>query len=157
LICFNYLDFYSKVFRGPSMMLEKHFVLITIGMVSFVVAGLQIFFYVKIFLSILHHNNSVAVNLIAPRTLQTRNRSNSISFVTQIIICLLQVLYIAVSVLVKLYGSEFTHQISSLLKMTEFCLIPMIQVATTPSFRKTVTPKLSHYLICLGKIKLCHK
>jgi hypothetical protein len=126
-------------------------------MASFVVAGLQIFFYIKIFLSILHHNNSVAVNLITPTSLLNRNRSNSISFVTQIIIWLLQVWYIAVGILVKLYGSEHTHQISSLLKMTEFCLIPMIQVATTPSFRKTFSPKLINYFISLGRTRLCHK
>jgi hypothetical protein len=113
-------------------------------MIGFPILGgmlvvLQVFCHAKIFLTIMRHNESVAAHILTANSLKRRKMSNSIGLASQIAIWILQIWFIAFALVIRLYDKQISSEITSIVKMAEFCLIPIIQIVTTPSLRKNVS------------------
>ncbi len=82
------------------------------------------------------------------------SRSNAVSVLGHVICWFLQIWFIVtVGILNKIYQSETLREVATILKMTEFCLFPLVQILTSPLLQKYMWIKL-HVQRRLGHLNL---
>ena len=84
-----------------------------------------------------NHDNKVADAIVSKATLKSRNKTNAISMVGQIVSWVMEIWYIVlVGLLSTLFQVELLREVSVLIKTTEYFLIPMVQVLTSAPISK---------------------
>ena len=84
-----------------------------------------------------NHDNKVAAAIVSKATLKSRNKTNAISMVGQIVSWVMEIWYIVlVGLLSTLFQVELLREVSVLIKTTEYFLIPMVQVLTSAPISK---------------------
>jgi hypothetical protein len=95
--------------------------------------------YVVIFAYIYRHNTTVAISLLDAKVIRQRNRQNAISFAGQFATWLLQTFYIvATAVVINISKTGYSRELAVVLKTSEFLLVPLIQIFTSPPLKRFV-------------------
>ena len=95
--------------------------------------------YVNLFFHLYNHNNRVVIAILKPEVLQRRNAKNAISLAGQLCTGVVEISY----ALLALFFATFKHneswrELASFVKLSEFALIPLVQILCTPPLRSLV-------------------
>jgi hypothetical protein len=93
--------------------------------------------YITIFCYLSFVNKRNASSVLKPSVIRDRNRSNSISLTGQAAGWIMEVWYIIlVGVFSTIYKFELTRELSPIIKLFEFVLIPLVEIQTTPPLKR---------------------
>ena len=93
--------------------------------------------YLGFFAHIFHHDNNIAIGVVAPSVLKNRNRTNAITMAGQAASWIMEIWYLViVGILSTIIQVDILREISVVLKALEFCLIPFVQIYTSAPIKK---------------------
>jgi hypothetical protein len=93
--------------------------------------------YLAFFQHVIHHNNSIAVGVVAPSVLKNRNKTNAITMAGQAASWIMEIWYIViVGVLSTIVQVDILREISVVVKALEFCLNPFVLIYTSAPIRR---------------------
>jgi hypothetical protein len=95
--------------------------------------------YLVLFNHIYHHNKNIGANVLRPEVIHQRNRKNAITMVGQFCSWILELSYFF---LLIFFASRLYHdqrrEIASIIKLSEFSFIPLVQILTTSSMTQFI-------------------
>ena len=93
--------------------------------------------YLAYFQYIYHHDNKVAAVVVSQMMIKIRNKSNAISMVGQLTKWIMEVWYIIlVGIFSTMFQVDLLREVSVLIRATEYFLIPLVQVLTSPPIKR---------------------
>ena len=96
-------------------------------------------FYVSFFHFLFLHNNNIAASVLHPAVVKHRNRTNAISMLGLFFTWILEIWYLVLVAIWPKQGS--VREVGSLFKMSDFCLIPLVQIITSAPMKKFIHQK----------------
>ena len=102
--------------------------------------------YLLLFSHIYHHDNKVAILIIKAEDVKLRNSKNAISLIGQLSTWLLEILYFAMLIFfsqLTFRTIEASREIASLFKLSEFTIVPLVQILCCPMLRRFIKRKTS--------------
>ena len=125
---------YTKSEIAPKIV--KTTVLLLIAAIAFLLNIAELGCYITIFSYLSYINKKNASSVLKPSIIRDRNRSNAISLTGQAIGWVMEVWYIIlVGVFSTIYKFELTRELSPIIKLFEFALIPLVEIYTTPPLK----------------------
>lgn len=99
----------------------------------------ELYCYIILFRFLYNHNNRVVIMVLKPEVIQRRNAKNAISLAGQLSTWILETSY----ALLGLFFVTFAHnesyrELASFVKLSEFALIPLVQILCSPPLRSFV-------------------
>jgi uncharacterized paraquat-inducible protein A len=117
-------------------LLMKTPVIVFVSLIGGILAFVEFVCYVIFFRHVYRHDNQIAALVISQSVLKLRNRSNAVSMLSRFLTWILRIWYVALAgVLSTLFKVENLKEMSALVKSSEFCLIPLLQIVTTASIK----------------------
>ena len=95
--------------------------------------------YIIFFSHVFYHDNMVAVFVVKREVVRQRNHANSISMAGLFATWFMEVAYICWIILL-FTSSEFgqIREMLTIVKMSEFVVVPVMQILTSPTLRKSI-------------------
>jgi len=96
--------------------------------------------YIIFFAHVTHHDNHIAVTILGKEVIRQRNQTNAVTMVGLFLTWLMELSYL--SWITFYYGLDFSKQsreLPTLVKMSEFSLVPLVQIMTSPPLRRFVS------------------
>jgi hypothetical protein len=95
--------------------------------------------FVVLFYHVYHHDNSVAISILNPKVIKARNTQNAISLVGQLSTWILETAYVLLLLnFAYLFSISTSRELASFIKLSEFTVIPFVQILCSPPLRKFV-------------------
>jgi hypothetical protein len=105
---------------------------------------LELTCYVIVFFHLNDHNNTVAATVLERSVIHRRNRTNAISMLGQVATWLMELSYFCLIFVVFSNGNfAESRELASIVKTSEFCLIPLVQILTSPPLKRFVFQNFS--------------
>jgi len=115
---------------------ELHKIVVIILLLLLVFNMLEVCCYAILFHHIYHHDNNIAILILNPDVIKVRNTRNAISLVGQLSSWILEASYALLSLyFTSLDYQEPSRELASFLKLSEFTLIPLVQIFCSPPLR----------------------
>ena len=118
-----------------------HFQQIVIGILSILLMlnVLEVLCYAVLFSHIFHHNNNIAILILNPDVIKVRNTKNAISLIGQLATWILEASYALLGLyFVSLRLNVTGRELASFIKLSEFTLIPLVQILCSPPLKNFV-------------------
>ena len=97
---------------------------------------IEMWCYVILFRFLHNHNNRVVISVLKPEVVQQRNAKNAISLAGQLSTCVVEISYAVLGLFFIVFDyDETTRELVSFVKLSEFALIPLVQILCTPPLR----------------------
>ena len=125
-----------QVFK-PSPILRANFIIV---LAIFSICNIiELVCYLVLFHYIYHHNKSIGAIVLRPELIHQRNRKNAITMVGQFCSWILELSYFFLLIFfaTRLYHDQ-RREIASIIKLSEFSFIPLVQIITTSSMTQFV-------------------
>ena len=102
----------------------------------------EIMSYLFLFRHLYVHDNTVAISVLRPEVIRVRNSRNAISLAGQLVTWILESSYLLLLLFYMTFDhSERGRELASIIKLSEFTLIPLAQVLTSPPLKSYVSGK----------------
>ncbi len=93
--------------------------------------------YAAFFEYVFRHDNYLAIGIVPASVIQHRNKTNAVSMFGQVLSWFMEVWYILlVGILSTFVKMEFLRGVFVLIKCSEYCLVPMVQILTSAPIRR---------------------
>jgi hypothetical protein len=100
---------------------------------------LELSCYAILFSHIFHHNNNIAILILNPDVIKVRNTKNTISLIGQLATWILEASYALLGLYFASLGLNITgRELASFIKLSEFTLIPLVQIMCSPPLKNFV-------------------
>ena len=100
---------------------------------------LELSCYAILFSHIFHHNNNIAILILNPDAVKVRNTKNAISLIGQLATWILEASYALLGLyFVSLRLNVTGRELASFIKLSEFTLIPLVQILCSPPLKNFV-------------------
>ena len=107
-----------------------------VSLVGGVLSFVEFVCYVVFFLHLHHHDNQIAAAVISQSVLKLRNRNNAVSMLARFLTWILRIWFVILAgALSTVFKIENLREISALVKSSDFCVIPLLQIVTTSSMK----------------------
>jgi hypothetical protein len=100
---------------------------------------LELSCYAILFSHIFHHNNNIAILILNPDVIKVRNTKNAISLIGQLATWILEASYALLGLYFASLGLNITgRELASFIKLSEFTLIPLVQILCSSPLKNFV-------------------
>ena len=108
----------------------------------FLLELIEVSSYLVLFHHLYHHDNQVVKSILRPEVIKLRNKKNAISFLGQLSTWILETLYTLLLIyFISWRQKSALRELASFIKLSEFTLIPLVQILCTPPLRAFVLKK----------------
>ena len=98
--------------------------------------------YLTLFQHIYYHDNHVMVTILDAKVITMRNRVNAVTLKGLFATWVMEVFQVVVAgLLSNVIGNRWNRELSAFLRQTEFLLIPLIQIHTSPPIKRLLLSK----------------